>query len=357
MAVYLPVLTVLLAGVSLAGGSVTLLISLGTVGVVLYLALRHGRHISRAVSSDNPEMLLLVVLGLTVLVAGLAQRLQVSAAVGAFLVGIALSGEVAEGARKILAPLRDLFAAVFFLFFGLSTAPGAIPRCCCPHSCWRSSPPSPRSTPAEYAAGRASWAAAPVPGGRRARRPRRVLHRHRGLAVGTEPRIGPFATAYVLILVMLGPFTARWTQPALYGLRDSAGPLPPAAAPEAVPGHGSAPRPRTPPPRVTRPLRRAPPPGRSSARTATRAPPRRTPPCGGAPRAGGASTLLSPPAPGPPPGPLRERAGQPGALVAAAHQPRQSSCASAPCRSMRGGGPRRPRAAPPPGPPGTGGRR
>ncbi|MER6528327.1 cation:proton antiporter, partial [Streptomyces sp. NPDC001508] len=87
MAVYLPILTALLAGVSLAGGTVTLLISLGTVGAVLYVALRHGRLVSRAVSSDNAEMLLLVVLGLTLLIAGVAQQLQVSAAVGAFLVG------------------------------------------------------------------------------------------------------------------------------------------------------------------------------------------------------------------------------------------------------------------------------
>lgn len=127
MAVYLPILTALLAGVGLAGGSITLLISLGTVSIVLFVALRYGRVISRAVSSDNPEMLLLVVLGLTLLVAGIAAKLQVSAAVGAFLVGIALSGEVAHGARNLLSPLRDLFAAVFFVFFGLSTDPADIP--------------------------------------------------------------------------------------------------------------------------------------------------------------------------------------------------------------------------------------
>ena len=34
-----------------------------------------------------------------------------------------------------------------------------------------------------------------------------------GLAVGAEPRIGPLATAYVLILVILGPLAARWTEP------------------------------------------------------------------------------------------------------------------------------------------------
>ncbi|WP_143672022.1 cation:proton antiporter, partial [Streptomyces caniscabiei] len=127
MAVYLPILTALLAGAGLAAGSATLAIALGTAGVVLLVAVRYGRHISRFVSSDDPEKLLLVVLGLTLLVAGLAQQLQVSAAVGAFLVGIALSGEVAEGAHSLLAPLRDLFAAVFFVFFGLHTDPASIP--------------------------------------------------------------------------------------------------------------------------------------------------------------------------------------------------------------------------------------
>jgi CPA2 family monovalent cation:H+ antiporter-2 len=43
--------------------------------------------------------------------------------VAAFLVGLALTGEVAYAVRLRLAPLRDLFAAVFFLFFGLSVDP------------------------------------------------------------------------------------------------------------------------------------------------------------------------------------------------------------------------------------------
>jgi CPA2 family monovalent cation:H+ antiporter-2 len=55
------------------------------------------------------------------LVAGLAEKVSVSAAVGAFLVGIALSGPVAHSAQEVLTPLRDLFAAVFFVFFGLAT--------------------------------------------------------------------------------------------------------------------------------------------------------------------------------------------------------------------------------------------
>ncbi|MFD7122522.1 cation:proton antiporter [Streptomyces sp. NPDC059892] len=245
MAVYLPLLTALLAGLSLAGGSLTLLISLGTVGAVLYLALRHGRLISRAVSSDNPEMLLLVVLGLTVLVAGVAQELQVSAAVGAFLVGIALSGEVAEGAHNLLAPLRDLFAAVFFVFFGLNTDPAAIPPVLVPALILATV-----TTLTKIGTG---WYAAKRAGVRTAGRWRTggtLVARGEfsiviaGLAVGVEPRIGPLATAYVLILVILGPLAARWTEPLARRLTRKpapAAPVPPAAAPAApAPSEASA---------------------------------------------------------------------------------------------------------------------
>ncbi|KND34599.1 cation:proton antiporter [Streptomyces acidiscabies] len=214
MAVYLPILTAVLAGVSLAGGALTLLISLGTVGAVLYVALRHGRLVSRAVASDSAELLLLVVLGLTLLVAGIAQQLQVSAAVGAFLVGIALSGEVAEGAGNLITPLRDLFAAVFFVFFGLHTDPSAIPPVLVPALALALVTTGTKIAAGYWAARRAGIS---VPG--RWRAGGVLVARGEfsiviaGLAVGVEPRIGPLATAYVLILVLLGPLTARWTEP------------------------------------------------------------------------------------------------------------------------------------------------
>ncbi|MEV0804540.1 cation:proton antiporter [Kribbella sp. NPDC050281] len=214
MAVYLPILTALLAGVGLAGGSMTLLISLGTVSVVLFLALRYGRVISRAVSSDNPEMLLLVVLGLTLLVAGIAQKLQVSAAVGAFLVGIALSGEVAHGARNLLSPLRDLFAAVFFVFFGLSTDPAKIPPVLAIALALALFTALTKIFTGWYAARRAGVGSAG-----RWRAGGTLVARGEfsiviaGLAVGVEPKLGPLATAYVLILVILGPIAARYTEP------------------------------------------------------------------------------------------------------------------------------------------------
>ena len=97
------------------------------VTVVLMVALRHGHRVSKAVHSENSEVFLLNLLGAALLVAGLAAAMQVSAAVGAFMLGIAISGATAHSATRILEPLRDLFAAIFFVVFGLNTDPSSIP--------------------------------------------------------------------------------------------------------------------------------------------------------------------------------------------------------------------------------------
>ncbi|MFD7436227.1 cation:proton antiporter [Streptomyces sp. NPDC059861] len=216
MAVYLPILTALVAGIGLAAGGITLAIALGAAALVLVLAVRYGRVISRFVSSDDPEKLLLVVLGLTLLIAGLAQQVQVSAAVGAFLVGIALSGEVAEGAYSLLAPLRDLFAAVFFVFFGLNTDPASIPPVLLPALALAAVTALTKIATGYWAARRTGvgprgrWRAG---GTLVARGEFSIVIAGLAVTEGIEPSLGPLATAYVLILVMLGPLTARYTEP------------------------------------------------------------------------------------------------------------------------------------------------
>ncbi|KMS76933.1 potassium transporter [Streptomyces viridochromogenes] len=239
MAVYLPIITALLAGTSLAAGSVTLAIALGAAGLVLLLAVRYGRHISRFVSSDDPEKLLLVVLGLTLLVAGIAQELQVSAAVGAFLVGIALSGEVAEGAHNLLAPLRDLFAAVFFVFFGLHTDPSSIPPVLVPALVLAVVTAGTKIATGYWAAKRAGvsangrWRAG---GTLVARGEFSIVIAGLAVTAGIEPSLGPLATAYVLILVILGPLTARYTEPVALRLTARLGKTQPAGGTPAEDG-------------------------------------------------------------------------------------------------------------------------
>ena len=82
--------------------------------------------IERIRGHESDEIILLSIFGTVLLVGGIAQRLQVSAAIGAFLVGIAVSGPVREQSHRLLAPLRDFFAAIFF--FGLQINPASSPR-------------------------------------------------------------------------------------------------------------------------------------------------------------------------------------------------------------------------------------
>jgi K+:H+ antiporter subunit KhtU len=141
-----------------------------------------------------------------------AAELKVSAAVGAFLVGIAISGPVAHHATEMLSPLRDLFAAVFFVFFGLSTDPRDIPPVLLPALGLAVLTMLTKVLTGYLAGGRVGIA---LPG--RLRAGLALMPRGEfsiviaGLAVGSgvEPRLAPLATAYVLITVVSGPLLAR----------------------------------------------------------------------------------------------------------------------------------------------------
>ncbi|TWF95133.1 cation:proton antiporter [Saccharopolyspora dendranthemae] len=217
MAVYLPILTALLAGVSFLGGLTAVGISLLVITVVLLIALRFGKYVSAIVDSPDPEVFLLRLLGAALLVAGLASELQVSAAVGSFLLGIAISGSTAQNATRMLEPLRDLFAAVFFVVFGLNTDPSLIP------------PVLP------IALGLAAltcvtkiitgWIAARMQGVARMGRMRAgaaLVARGEfsiviaGLAVASgsvDGGLAALATAYVLLMAIIGPVAARVVEP------------------------------------------------------------------------------------------------------------------------------------------------
>jgi CPA2 family monovalent cation:H+ antiporter-2 len=127
MAIYLPVLAVLLIG---EGAGISLLaagIAIVAVALLLALALRVEVGLSQMLFSRSDEALLLSILGFAFLVAGVADVARFSAAVGALLAGILLSGPAARGAQTLVRPLRDLFAAIFFAFIGLSVDPSTIP--------------------------------------------------------------------------------------------------------------------------------------------------------------------------------------------------------------------------------------
>ncbi|PRB42063.1 cation:proton antiporter [Arthrobacter sp. MYb23] len=237
MAIYLPILTAILAGVGFLGGLQTVGIALAVVTVVLVIALKHGHRVSQAVHSENSEVFLLNVLGLALLVAGIASALQVSAAVGAFMLGIAISGATAHNATRILEPLRDLFAAIFFVAFGLNTDPTSIP----PVLGWALVlaviTAATKMLTGIWAAKRAGIA---VPG--RFRAGAALIARGEfsiviaGLAVasGAVPdELAALATAYVLIMAILGPLAARFVEPVVKAIRKTPGAPP--RTPERAP--------------------------------------------------------------------------------------------------------------------------
>jgi len=212
MAFYLPVLSALVIGAGLMQGAITVAVAVAVVVVILYVALRHGKLLSRLLPDKNAEALLLGVVGLTMLVAGLAEAVSVSAAVGAFLVGIAISGPVAHQSAQLITPLRDLFAAVFFVFFGISTAPADIIPVLIPAFALAVITIGTKVFSGYTAAKRAGIAVAGRWRTGLALTPRGEFSIViAGLAVGAgiEPMLAPLATAYVLMTIVAGPLLAR----------------------------------------------------------------------------------------------------------------------------------------------------
>lgn len=230
MALYLPILTATLAGVGFFGGAKALGIALVVITVVLFVALRLGHVVSAVLHSEHKEAFLLKIVGAALLVAGLASALQVSAAVGAFMLGIAISGSTARRAAKVLEPLRDLFAAMFFVVFGLNTDPADLP----PVLAWALILAIVTLVTKVYTGW---WAAARagigIPG--RVRAGTALVARGEfsiviaGLAVtagvAASGEMTAFITAYVLLMAILGPISARLAEPALRLVRRPKAPV------------------------------------------------------------------------------------------------------------------------------------
>lgn len=210
MAVYLPLITALLSGGTGIQLAVSISIALAVVAGALVIAFRYGGKVSEWVSHESDEVVLLTTLALVLLLAGLAQRVQVSAAVAAFLAGVALSGPIAERSRKLLSPLKDLFAATFFFFFGLEIAPASLPPVAMQAIGLGLATAASKVATGYFAAKRAG-----IDGHGRWRAGVSLVARGEfsiiisGFGVVAEPQLGPLSAAYVLLLAVVGPILVR----------------------------------------------------------------------------------------------------------------------------------------------------
>ena len=214
MAVYLPVVAALIVGGSATAMATSVVIALIAVTVILLAALRYGRRLSDLVVGGSDEAFLLTVFGITLLVAGLAQELEVSGAIGAFLVGLALSGQAELRANTLISPLRDLFAATFFLFFSFQIDPADLVGVAVPALLLALVTVLTKVATGWYAAGRTGVG----PKGRMragtvlvARGEFSIVIAALGSSLLDGPELGALAACYVLITAIIGPLAAKFS--------------------------------------------------------------------------------------------------------------------------------------------------
>ena len=130
LALYLAVLQPVLSGAdNFAAAAISFGKAFAFLIVLTALARWGTRLVSKLVNTRDDELLVVTFTGLAILTAGVAEEFGVSDAIGAFMIGLILSStKAAPRIRRLVHPLRDAFAALFFFAFGLSIEPGTCSR-------------------------------------------------------------------------------------------------------------------------------------------------------------------------------------------------------------------------------------
>src|SRR6478735_7054157 len=129
IAIYLAIVSVVLSGETDFWPVVGKLTIAFTFLVVMFTIARWGgRFVSRLFRTKDDELFTILFFGLAVLFAGVGEILGVTDAIGSFLIGLVLGAtKYRNKIEHIAIPLRDVFAAFFFLNFGLELDVGAFP--------------------------------------------------------------------------------------------------------------------------------------------------------------------------------------------------------------------------------------
>ena len=181
--------------------------------VGLAVVARYGtKLVGRLVNTTDDELLTVSFLGVAVLIAGMAEEIGVSAAIGAFMAGLILAeSPTREPIERLVLPLRDAFAALFFFAFGLTIDPGDVASVAGPVAIAVAVTVLLNLTAGVLAARMHGFGVLPA-----ANIGTTVLGRGEfslilatmAAGAGLDPRIGPFVAGYVLILAIGGPLLA-----------------------------------------------------------------------------------------------------------------------------------------------------
>jgi len=126
IAIYLAIVSVVLSGKTEVWPIVLQLSIAFLFLVVMFTVARFGaRWVSRVMRTKDDELFTILFFGLAVVFAGIGEIIGVTDAIGAFLIGVVLGASTFRGRiERVAVPLRDIFAAFFFLNFGLALNAG-----------------------------------------------------------------------------------------------------------------------------------------------------------------------------------------------------------------------------------------
>ncbi|WP_432013226.1 cation:proton antiporter [Streptomyces cucumeris] len=213
LALYLAAVQPVISGAEGMGETVTQAAKAFGFLLVLAAAARHGtRLIGRLVAVRDNELLVISFLGAAVLIAGVSEILGVADAIGAFMVGLILAGTPAgPRIRKLVHPLRDAFAAIFFFAFGLAIDPGDMASVAAPVAAAAA-----LTLVVNVAAGLlvarlyhyGAQPAAEIATTLVARGEFALILAAMATSAGLHSRLAPFIAGYVLVLAVLGPVLA-----------------------------------------------------------------------------------------------------------------------------------------------------
>ena len=125
VALYLAIVSVIIGGETDVWAIVIqLAISFGFLVAMFAIARWGGRIVSRLIQTKDDELFTILFFGLAVAFGGIGELLGVSDAIGAFLIGLVLgASRFRTRIEQFALPLRDVFAAFFFVNFGLALDP------------------------------------------------------------------------------------------------------------------------------------------------------------------------------------------------------------------------------------------
>jgi monovalent cation:H+ antiporter-2, CPA2 family len=226
LALYLALLSPILGG---AEGALNAALQVGRafafLAVLIAIARYGARFVGRLLGAEDDELLTVLFVGFGILVAGLAEELGVSDAIGALLAGfIVAETRAAERIEHLVLPLRDAFAAVFFFAFGLTIDPADVQAVALPVAIAVL-----LSIVSNMAAGVVGARMSGFGGRAAANTGLTLLGRGEfslilasfAVLAGLDERIGPFVALYVLVLAIVGPLLASRSRIVAAALPDN----------------------------------------------------------------------------------------------------------------------------------------